>query len=77
MELPVIYNAERTRRVVFEQNSDGSIGFQEEIWTDEPYGPVWYVGRWPDSHCDTLETAMREARGRLTWLSELNPDEQA
>lgn len=77
MEFPVIYNADRTRRVVFERNADGSIGFREDVWSNDRYEHCWIPSRWPDSHCDTMETAMREARGRLSWLSELNPDEQA
>ena len=63
-----IYNTERTKRVAFYRRSPESFSFIEERWSDDEYERCWILGRWPDSICDSLETAIREATERIEWL---------
>jgi hypothetical protein len=62
------YSPDRTSRVVIYPNADGSFGFRDEVWSDEPTERCWVPRLWPDSHCDTVESAMREAAARIEWL---------
>lgn len=67
----VIYHREGELRVVFFRNADETYGFREErLWCDEFGAPFWAPARAPDTHCDTLDTAIREAATRITWWNE-------
>lgn len=66
------YSRDRLRRVVFYKNPDGSFGFREERWSEEPEEKCWFAIRWPDSRSDTLERAIGEASGRIDWFAESN-----
>jgi hypothetical protein len=66
-----IYSEDRQKRVVFYRRLDDSFSFVEEIWFESEFGQGWAIGKWPDSICDSLETAVREARGRLPWFDTL------
>jgi hypothetical protein len=69
--IQTIYNDSRKRRVIVFQRDDGSFGFDEEHFSDEPLEMAWLqVGY--DSRCDTVERALGEARGRVAWLAEKN-----
>jgi hypothetical protein len=73
-----IYDDAKKRRVVILQRDDGSFGFSEERFADEPHEQAWIpVGRYSVSHCDTAERALVEARGRVAWLSECDHEDVA
>jgi hypothetical protein len=63
-----IHSDDRKRRVIFYKRLADSFSFVEEIWFENEYGEGWAFGKWPDSICDSLETALREARAQLDWL---------
>ncbi len=63
-----INNDDRRKRVVFYSRAVDSVSFVEEAWSDEQFEQCWIPSRWPDSPCDSLATAIREARGRIAWL---------
>jgi hypothetical protein len=67
-ELRTIYSREGRQRVIFYRHADETVGFVEEVWSDEPFENCWLPRQWPDSHCDSLETALREAAGRIEWF---------
>src|SRR6185436_805365 len=66
-----IYDDIKKRRVLIIRRDDGSFGFEEERFSDEPLEMCWIsFGRYSVCHCDTAERAVIEARGRVSWLSE-------
>ena len=68
--LETIYDDSRKRRVIIFQRDDGSFGFDEERFSDEPVEMAWLpYGR--DCRCDSAERALSEARGRVSWLAEI------
>ncbi|MFZ6183680.1 hypothetical protein [Nannocystis pusilla] len=63
------------RRVLLVEHGPGRFGFDEERLSDVPEEQCWIpFGRYAFNICDSLETAEREARGRVEWLSELGED---
>jgi hypothetical protein len=71
--IQIIYDTDKKRRVIFFESDDGSFGFEEQRFSDEPLEMAWIpVGKppQPNCHCDTAERASSEARGRVAWLSE-------
>jgi hypothetical protein len=78
--LKTLYDSSRKRRVLILQRSNGSFGFEAEKLTDvyddelgKKFGQRTFWGRStqnPLTICDSPETAEREARGRIEWLSE-------
>jgi hypothetical protein len=73
-----IYDDAKKRRVIILQREDGSFGFEEQRFSDEPLEMCWIpFGRYSVCHCDTAERALVEARGRVTWLSECEHDNVA
>ena len=58
-----------TRKVEIFQRENGTFGFEEfEFGMKEN---SWYpVGRYSFAVIDTLETAIREAQARVSWLTE-------
>ncbi len=71
-----IYSDCRKRRVIIFQRNDGSFGFDEEHFSDEPLEMAWLQAGY-DSRCDTAERALGEARGRVGWLAEGRDDHAA
>ena len=67
--LQTIYDNSGKRRVIIFQRDDGSFGFDAEHLSDELLEMAWLPSRF-DSHCDTAERALAEARGRVQWLAE-------
>jgi hypothetical protein len=68
-----IYDAAKKRRVEIFERDDGSFGFEEQRFSDEPLEMAWIpVGKppRPNCHCDTEERAVFEARGRIDWLAQ-------
>ncbi len=73
-EIETIYASDGLKRVIFYVNKDGSFGFMEEQFVeDHPIKPCWALARWPDSRCDSLETAHLEASTRLGWITDCKP----
>ena len=66
----VIYDADRRRRVILSGSAAGYT-FVEEHVSGDPLEMCWI----PKTHrrsvpiCPSLETALREARGRVEWLA--------
>jgi hypothetical protein len=72
-EVQVIYDDSQKRRVVIFENAQGSFGFEEQRFSEEPLEMAWIpFGNppRPNCHCDSADRALFEARGRIAWLSE-------
>jgi hypothetical protein len=56
--------------VIIFQREDGSFGFEEECYSDDPLEQCWIpqTHRRSAPYCDSFEIVMREARGRIDWL---------
>jgi 8-oxo-dGTP pyrophosphatase MutT (NUDIX family) len=69
--IEALYNEARDRRVTIFRRDDGTYGLLWEEYSDDPREQCWViVGRRTESFIDTLETARREATGRLEqWRS--------
>ena len=68
----VIYDQKNNRRVLILRAANGSYSFVEECFSAEPEEQCWIPvtkGR-SIPVCDSIETALREAKGRITWLSD-------
>jgi len=60
-----------TRRVVVFRRDDGSFGFEEEWFSDEPLEKMWIpFGKYSVCRCDSEERALAEARGRVSWMAD-------
>ncbi len=69
--IETIYDDAKKRRVVLFCREDGSFGFSEERFSDEPLEQAWIpAGRYSACRCDTIERVLPEARGRVSWLAE-------
>jgi hypothetical protein len=70
--LRTLHDAPHKQRVVIYRREDGSFGFQNERFAVEEQ--CWIPrGAFSAAHCDTLESAEREARGRVPWLRTAGP----
>jgi hypothetical protein len=66
--LKTIYDSVLGRRVCFYKNSDGTFGFLE--WNFSPEEDSWTPTRiGQGARLNTLEDAIREATGRVSWLA--------
>jgi hypothetical protein len=66
--LLTVYDSRDERRVTFHRRLDGTFGFQEwKFWMPEDSWATTRVG--DGSRLATLEDAIREAKGRVEWLS--------
>jgi hypothetical protein len=63
--IQTIYDDSRKRRVIIFHRNDGSFGFEEEFFSDEPLELAWLP-----SGRDLVE-----ACGRVEWLAERAPDQ--
>jgi hypothetical protein len=70
-----IWDTGKKRRIHIFCRDDGTFGFYEEHFSDEPYEHCW-IPRSPatESFCDTLEAVIREVHGRVEWLRTAGPD---
>ena len=67
-----MYNEDRTRRVLIVKRKNGSFGYEEEYFSQDPMERCWCrYGQRPFSICDSVETALKEAEGRIEWLSSM------
>ena len=65
-----IFNADRTRRVDIFERADGTFGFEELKFGEEEQG--WFPsGCYTVSFTGSVGDALREARGRVRWLAEM------
>ena len=70
-EVRTITDAPGLRRVVIYRREAGSFGFEEQRFSTAPEERCWLpVGRHSEAICLTEEIAIREARGRVSWLSD-------
>ena len=68
--IQTIYDSSQIRRVVVFQREDGSFGFEEQRFSAEALERAWIpFGRYSLSRCDTAESALAEAHGRVAWLA--------
>lgn len=57
-------------RVIIFQREDGSFGFEDQKFSDEPQEQCWIErGRYSENFSDSAERATSEARGRVDWLA--------
>lgn len=57
-------------RVIIFQRDDGSFGFEDQKFSDEPLEMCWIPrGRYSESFCDSAARATAEAHGRVDWLA--------
>jgi hypothetical protein len=64
-----IYSQDRMQRVLIVERENGAFGFEEEYFGQGPMEMCWCrYGQSPFSICDSPETALKEARGRIAWL---------
>ncbi|HLY72824.1 MAG TPA: hypothetical protein VKU80_01795 [Planctomycetota bacterium] len=65
----MIYSPERNARVQVFHRDNGTFGFEEERFQKEEQ--CWIpFGRYSESIIDSLESAIREATGRVSWLAD-------
>lgn len=66
----VFYDAGRQRRVTIFRRDDSSFSFLEEYFSNEPLERCWLPSTAQRSipFCDSFETAIREAAGRIEWF---------
>jgi hypothetical protein len=68
-QINVLYHDEQTRKVVIFQREDGNYGFEEFRFGVKEQ--AWFpVGRYSEAFVESSESALREARARITWLSD-------
>ena len=67
-EIERIYDADRRRRVRIYMRRNGSYGLYWEEYSDHAQDECFVPSAQGTSFIDTLETARREARGRLESL---------
>ena len=63
-----IVNSDRTRRLEVYEAADGTFGFTHWKW-GAPEQAWFTVGPF-GARCDSAETALREAKSRITWMSD-------
>ena len=68
----IIYDRTGKRRVRVFRHADGSFRFIEEAFSDDELELFWLplTSRRSQPICDSFETALREAQGRVPWLAE-------
>lgn len=68
--LNTITDGNGSRRVLIVRRRNGTFGFEEERWSSDPQEQCWIpLPQNPICLCDSEERALREARGRVSWLS--------
>jgi hypothetical protein len=67
-EIETIYDAGGKHRVTIFSREDGTYGLYFEEYSDDPYEECFVPTIQSASFIDTLETARREAQGRLVLL---------
>jgi hypothetical protein len=65
-----ILHSEGNRKVEVFRRSDGTFGFEESKWFDDPENCWVPFGRYSNAVIDTLDNALKEAEGRVPWVTE-------
>lgn len=69
--IKTIYSIDKKKRVNFIQKSNGLFTFEEECFSEDPVEMCWIsTERQFLSICDSLDSAILEAKGRISWLEE-------
>jgi hypothetical protein len=69
MEVGIIYDTSRRRRVVLFRRMDGSYGFDEEYFDPEAETRCWLRrDRYAEGYYPTQESLIQEMRKRVPWL---------
>ena len=69
--LKTIYSIDQKKRINFIQKANGTFCFEEEYFSEDPLEMSWIpIARQFLSICDSLDLAIREAKGRVSWLEE-------
>lgn len=70
-------DASGKRRCTVFARGDGTYSFLEEKFSDDPFERCWLPLAWARSQpiCASFEIALREARGRVEWLREVEDAE--
>ena len=64
------YSRDRSHRVFIFRRPDGTFGFEDQKYSSDSNEQCWLpVGRYSDSRTPSAEDALREAIGRVAWLS--------
>jgi hypothetical protein len=65
-----IYSQDRMYRVLIVKRKNGLFGYEEEYFSQDPMERCWCpYSQKPFAICDSPETALKEAKGRIKWLS--------
>lgn len=77
LESQTFIDASGKRRCTVFAGGDGTYSFLEEKFSDDPYEMCWLPVTWRRSQpiCASFEIALREARGRVEWLREVEDTE--
>lgn len=68
--IKIIYKLDQKKRVIFFQKNS-NFSFEEEYFSADPLEMVWIsTGRQFLTICDSIDIAIREAKGRIPWLEE-------
>jgi hypothetical protein len=67
--IDVIYNSERNARVQIYLRDNGTFGFEEERFQNEEKCWTTY-GQYSEAIIESVESAIREAKGRVSWLAD-------
>lgn len=71
-----ISHADGKRRVHIVDRGDGTYGYEEEHFSDDPFEMCWVPRRqFPLTICDSSQRAEREARAAVAWLRD-EPERQ-
>ncbi|QEX15686.1 hypothetical protein FRZ44_09730 [Hypericibacter terrae] len=70
-----IYDRDGKRRVIIFRRDDGTYGFEEERFSDEPLEMAWIrLRKYTASLFASAIDAERDARGRVEWLGNSSPE---
>ncbi len=70
MVVQALYSKDGKHRVLIVQRDNGSFGFEEEYFSEDEWSRQWCrYSQNPFSICDSADTALREAKGRVQWLN--------
>jgi hypothetical protein len=63
-----LYSPDRKRRVHIVRRGNGTFSHEEEYFSTDEFEMCWIPLSGHLSVFDSVDTALREARGRLNWL---------
>jgi hypothetical protein len=74
-EVRQVLSSSGKERVIIYRRENGTFGFEEERWSSDPNEQCWIsFGNYSYCICGSEEEAIREALGRVSWLSERQPE---